>query len=155
MKTMIIIIFLSFYSCFGQVTGIDTSRENRVIWIINQIFDRSNNLDSLKTFLYNKNICYSKSVILHSYTYFTESTDTLSKHIINYFSNHDYFIEKEGVFDLDSMKSKIYEVKVRNAKTKEIIIFVFFNDFDIWKLDDIRFCNNERGLAPDEPCYNN
>ena len=162
MKTILVIFvfIMSMNMCYAQYRDTSKVDYNKIYWMIDEIINRADNIDSLVAFLKDSN----NTVENTSIRYFDrDSSDVigaakeLSEHILKNDFQSGYNIETKelrkaihiGIYSLN------LEIKIRSKATKDIILF-FINNHEngVWKLSFYTFCTNYYEQIPDinEPC---
>ena len=162
MKVIIIIFafIMSMNMCHSQYRDTNKVDYNKIYWLIDEIINKADNIDSLIVFLKDS----SNTVSNTSIRYFDrDSNDVintakeLSKHVIINNFKLCYNIEtkelrKASHLGVDFLN---FEIKIRSKATKDIIIFIIDNhENGVWKLSDYAFFTNYEEQIPDinGPC---
>jgi hypothetical protein len=161
MKALLILIFTIFASnTFAQQSDKDSIILERTKCIIDEIINKADNLDSLIVFLKDSNNTVSNTIIRYfdRYpNYVIEAAQELSEHILKNDFKNGYIIETKELGDRfhNNKGFQSFELKIRSKKTKDIIIFLFYNsENNIWKLGEYDFCSNYMEQIPEYrvPC---
>jgi len=151
---------MSINLCYSQYRDTSKVDYKKIYWMIDEIINKADNIDSLIVFLKDS----SNTVSNTSIRYFDrDSNDVintakeLSKHVIINNFKLCYNIEtkelrKASHLGVDFLN---FEIKIRSKATKDIIIFIIDNhENGVWKLSDYAFCTNYEEQIPDinGPC---
>jgi len=161
MKAIIIFAFImSINMCYAQYRDTNKVDYNKIYWMIDEIINKANNIDSLVTFLKDSSHTVENTSIRffdYDSNYVIKAAKRLSEHIMKNNFRSGYNVETKelrkaihiGIYSLN------LEIKIRSKATKDIILF-FINNHEngIWKLSDYTFCTNYYEQIPDinGPC---
>ena len=162
MKTILVIFvfIMSMNMCYAQYRDTSKVDYNKIYWMIDEIINIADNIDSLVTFLKDSNNTVENTSIRffdYDSNYVIKAAIRLSEHVMKNDFQSGYNIETKELSKASHLGVDFlyFDIKIRSKATKDIILFFFENHEDgIWKLSEYDFCTNYYEQIPDinEPC---